>query len=105
MTDRLPGAFTLSVTLHALFAGVMLLLNYAVNQSREDMTTVFEVVAGSGDNFAATEAPALGTPDGIKVDVTEPPAPVPEVVRQPEMVAQPDPTPVAPAPQKPVEKA
>jgi colicin import membrane protein len=99
MTDRLPGAMTLSVTLHALVAGIALLFGYASNLMKEDTTKVFQIVQGEGDNFAEEFAPALGEPGGIKVDIPEPPAP------KPEMVAVPDPTPVTPAPTPPPQKA
>ncbi|HEX2855420.1 MAG TPA: cell envelope integrity protein TolA [Opitutaceae bacterium] len=98
MTDRLPGAMMLSLTLHASVAGLMLLFGYAASLSNQDTTKVFQIVAGEGDNFAAEVAPALGEPGGIKVEVPTPPAPTPEPVVQPE------PAPVVPTPPAPVEK-
>lgn len=104
MTDRFPVAWMVSLTMHAAIAGLMFLLAYAAEQSRAETTKVFELVAGEGDNFAATEAPARGEPGGIKVEVPEPPAPKPEELRAPEVAPEPESLAVTPAPPKPVEK-
>ena len=66
-------------------------------KSDEDKPKIFELVAGEGDNFAATEAPALGTPGGgIKIEIPGPPAPTPSPVEA--APPEPDPSPVEPAP-------
>lgn len=98
MTARSPSAFLLSATLHALFAAVLLYTAYALKDEVIDKGKVFELVAGEGDNYAATEAPALGTPGGVKFDMASAPA-APTVFK-------PEPEPVAPAtpePPSPVE--
>lgn len=89
MTARSPRAFMLSAAFHA--AVIALLLLFAVVADRREKVTprVLELVAGSGDNFAATVAPRLGTPDGVKLDLPRP---------EPETAA---PTPVKPAPPPP----
>lgn len=94
MTARSPSAYVTSATLHLLIVVVLLLGAYFARQ-KEDTPTIFEVVAGLGDNYAATEAPAAGTtstPVSIKVDIPEPPAPV---------VREPEPSPITPAPPEP----
>ncbi|MDO8544058.1 MAG: TonB family protein [Opitutaceae bacterium] len=102
----------LSATLHAVVAALALLLSYSASQQDNEAPKIFELVAGEGDNYAAREAPALGTP-GVKLQVPTapkaefappkpeplPPAPVP--VKSP----QPEPTPVKPAPVQPTPKA
>jgi colicin import membrane protein len=105
MSDRYPGALLVSLTLHGAVVGLMLLFAYAANQSRPETTQVFELVAGPGDNYPATEAPALGEPGALKLDL---PKPAPE---QPKPQEAPKPEPVAAAPipppvaDKPVPKA
>jgi len=100
MSDRYPGALLVSLTMHGTIAGLMFLFAYAANQSRPEPTQVFELVAGEGDNFAATQAPALGEPGAVKLDLPKPSTPAPEP--KPQEVAPPEPTPVAPAPPPPV---
>lgn len=93
MTARYPGAFLLSIMLHGLFAAALLYTAYALKDETIKPTKVFELVAGEGDNYAATEAPALGVEGGVKFNsLPLPPAPTPPA---------PEPTPVAPAPPEP----
>jgi len=97
-----------SLALHGLVVGVMFLVAYSSSFDPKVQTKPFELVMGEGDNFAATEAAALGTPGGIKLNV--PPQPVPEppkpeVVKVEPAPAPPEPAPVAPPtpePPKPV---
>jgi colicin import membrane protein len=109
----------LSATLHALFVGVMFYTAYALKDDIINKTQIMELVAGEGDNYAATDAPALGAPGGVKFQLPAtpaptpaptPPAPAPEPVTpaQPEQapvqaVAPPkvEPKPIAKAPPKP----
>jgi len=101
-----PQAYFLSAFLHALVVTVVLLLGYAASQTKPETTKVFELVAGTGDNYAATVAPAIGVPGGIKVTVPEipaarvpePPAPPPESVPQAVPMTEAPPVPVAKAP-------
>ena len=74
---------------------------------------IFELVAGAGDNYLATEAPALGSPDSVKIDIPVPPTPA----STPPAPIKAEPTPLTAAPPvkqaapkeivpaKPVEKA
>jgi len=96
----MPAAFVTSVVLHGLVVAVLLLAAYSKNFESKPATKIFELVAGEGDNFAATEAPALGSPGGIKLSVPAPPVPRPEPVA-PE-VTKPEPVPEKPIPTPPV---
>jgi len=99
MTARSPSALLLSASLHGLVVAVLVLFSYLVQTSVKEAPKVFELVAGEGDNYAATVAPALGTPGGIKVAITAPPTPQP---------VAPAPTPAEPVPAPspaPMEKA
>jgi len=94
MTARSPSAFLLSAMLHALFAGVLLYTAYVLKDEVIEKGKIFELVDGEGDNYAATEAPALGTPGGVKFDL----ASAPSVFTPPKPIATPEPEPVAPSP-------
>ena len=98
----MPAAFVTSVVLHGLVVAVLLLAAYSKSFESKPATKIFELVAGEGDNFAATEAPALGSPGGIKLSVPAPPVPRPEPVA-PE-VTKPEPVPEKPIPTTPVPK-
>lgn len=100
MSDRMPAAFVTSVLLHGLVVAVLLLAAYSKSFESKPATKIFELVAGEGDNFAATEAPALGSPGGIKLSVPTPPIPPPEPVA-PE-ATKPEPVPEKPIPTPPV---
>ena len=102
MSDRMPAAFVTSVLLHGLVVAVLLLAAYSKSFESKPATKIFELVAGEGDNFAATEAPALGSPGGIKLSVPTPPIPRPEPVA-PE-ATKPEPVPEKPIPTPPVPK-
>ncbi|MEO7412789.1 MAG: TonB family protein [Opitutaceae bacterium] len=93
MTDRYPGALLVSLMLHGAIAGLMLLAGYAAGWSKPDSLVPVELVAGFGDNYGATEAPALGDPAALKMDLPKPPA---AEVPKPREVAPPEPEPVAP---------
>jgi colicin import membrane protein len=83
MSAQSPGAFGLSALLHGAAVALVLYFAYA-SHTDDDTPKVLELVAGEGNNFAATEAPALG--NGGTTKLTQP-APLPV-----------DPTPVQPAP-------
>jgi len=103
MTARSPSAFFLSVSLHGLIVALILFFTYLVQTQVKDVPKVMELVAGAGDNYGATEAPALGTPGGVKVTMPEPPAPQPAKLAAPAPVAPPEPEPVVT--KAPVQKA
>jgi len=105
MSERSPSAFLLSITLHGGAVAIMLFFTYAVSQQTKDAPQVFELVAGAGDNYMATEAPALGVPGGIKLDIPALPTPKVQIAPTPEPAPEPtpaviksEPAPRAPAP-------
>ncbi|HZP59503.1 MAG TPA: TonB family protein [Opitutaceae bacterium] len=100
MNARLPSAFAISALLHAAVIGLLLLAIFFSQRREARPPVVFELVAGEGNNYGATVAPALGSPTGdIKKVATQPaPAPpAPKIERVPEAVT--------PAPAKPVPTA
>lgn len=62
MNAQSPSAYAVSLTLHGVFIAVLLFSAWTF-RSGESKTTIMELVAGAGDNYGATEAPALGDPD------------------------------------------
>jgi colicin import membrane protein len=66
MNTHPTGAFALSALVHAAVAGLILFFSYAATSVVKDSPKVFELVAGAGDNYAATVAPALGVHGGAK---------------------------------------
>lgn len=96
MSSSNTNGFFLSTLLHASVIGVFLFFTYAVNQQIKEQPKVFELVAGEGDNYMATEAPALGVPGGLKVNIPKLPTP--------ESAAPVPVAPIQPAPEPVVEK-
>ncbi len=96
MQANSPSALFLSATLHGVLIALILLFSYVWNDRTEEPPKIFELVAGEGDNYMATAAPALGVEGGIKVPLTEAPAPKPAIA---------EPVPVQPAPEPVVEAA
>src|SRR5471032_1618751 len=89
--DRKPAAFALSLTLHALVVAILFLFTYSMNQRGKDAPQIFQLVQGEGNNYLATKAPALGSPEAVKLNIPAPPVPRAEP-------AKPDATPITPAP-------
>lgn len=90
MTERTTHGFFLSATLHVLIVVAVWVL-YMFNRPPA-ATPIFELVAGAGDNYMATEAPALGSPTSTKLDLPEvPPAPQPRPVEASPMTPAPRP--------------
>ena len=94
------SAYLLSALMHGLVAALLLLFTYSCQQQVAEPQKILELVAGPGDNYAATVAPALGGSAGVKIAVPEP---LP-VVKQPEPAA-PEVSPVTPAPEPIITKA
>jgi colicin import membrane protein len=84
MTARSPSAILLSASLHGLVVVAIFLFTYVIQTQVKEVPKVFELVAGEGDNYGATEAPALGTPGGVKIAMAVPPAPKPAAPVAPE---------------------
>jgi colicin import membrane protein len=100
MQANSPNAFFLSTFLHAGVVALIFLFSYLTSDSDKKPPKIFELVAGEGDNYMATEAPALGEPGGVKM----PPIPVAPVIKSaPE--PEPQPEPVTRAPQPVIQRA
>ena len=89
MQSGTTNGFFYSAVLHGTVIALILLGTYLLQDQAKKAPAVFELVAGEGDNYAATEAPLLGVPGGEKVAMPEPPAPKPSA---------PQPTPVQTTP-------
>jgi colicin import membrane protein len=96
MSAQSPGAYGLSAVLHGGVIALVLFFSYAASNVVKDEPKVLELVAGGGDNYAATAAPALGSPGGVKLQ--QPPAPRPEPVPTPRARAEAPPIQSAPEP-------
>jgi colicin import membrane protein len=95
MQERAPTAFFFSLLLHGTAVLAIVAIGFIAQQGTRPPMQVFELVAGPGNDYTATAAPALGTPEGtIEVKMPTPPA-----KREP-VAAEPAP-PIAPAPVKP----
>lgn len=118
MNSQSPSAYVLSALIHAAAVALLFGVAHIMSTQVRPPAKFIEVVAGAGDNWSATEAPALGSPDGSE-DIKVPnmpgptipkidnPAPPPEPEPQPP-APEPEPTPVAPPPPEekvPVKKA
>ncbi len=95
MSARTTNSFFASAVLHAVLAVLVMWFTWTSTKTDKDSLPIFELVAGDGDNFAATEAPALGVEGGIKLEIPEPPAPSPSPVEA--AAPEPDPSPVVEA--------
>jgi outer membrane biosynthesis protein TonB len=91
MTAQSPGSYALSLLIHGGCAAVLAWFAFMGSRPPTDTPKVLELVAGAGNEFGATAAPALGRPGGIKVDLTAP-------VAEPSPPAASAPVPPAPAP-------
>jgi outer membrane biosynthesis protein TonB len=95
MTAQSPASYSLSLLIHGGFAAVLAWFAFMGSQPAASSPKVLELVAGAGNDFGATAAPALGRPGGIKVDLA-PPAPE-TAPRPPAAAAEPAPPPPAAA--------
>ena len=78
MTAQSPSAYATSVFVHAAVVALILFFAYNASQNVQKGPKILELVAGAGNNFGATEAPALGTAGGIKLRMSTPaPSPRP----------------------------
>jgi len=95
MSAQSPSAYGLSALVHGGAVALILFFSYAADSMVKDSPRVFELVAGSGDNYAATAAPALGnSASPVKLQA---PAPLP--ITEPP-VAKELPSPIQSAPEK-----
>lgn len=101
MTDSSSRGFLQALALHAAAAALALGLGFVATSREPEAARIIELVAGEGDNYAATEAPALGVEGGVKLSVPAAAAPRPEppaLLRPPEPEPTPEIAPLAPAP-------
>lgn len=102
MQANSPNAFFLSTFLHAGVVALIFLFSYLTSDADKKPPKIFELVAGEGDNYMATEAPAFGEEGGVKM----PPIPQPPVIKSaPEPEPQPEPVTVTRAPEPVVQRA
>ncbi len=99
MTAQSPSAYFASICLHALVVALAALAFMVSARQAAEPPAIFELVAGEGDNYAATEAPALGEPDADPGE-TAVSLPKPVVTRRPDPA--PEVAPVEPPPPEPV---
>ena len=95
MIPQLPRAYALSAMIHASVVALVLFFSFAASSVVNDSPKIFELVAGAGDNYAATVAPALGSTGGVKFATPVPKAAPSPIQSAPE--ARPS---AAPAPAK-----
>jgi colicin import membrane protein len=106
MSAQTPSSYTYSILLHAAAAGALFFGAVILKEQKREPAKFIELVAGEGDNYAATEASMLGDPDGMGVDLPTIPAPnvpkIAEIDPSPnEPLPIPEPEPVKPTPQPP----
>jgi colicin import membrane protein len=118
MTDSSSRGFLQALALHGAAVALVLGLGFVAANREPEAARIIELVAGEGDNYAATEAPALGVEGGVKLSVPaavlrpDPPAllrppepePEPEIAPAP-VTVPPPPAPAAKAPSNPVPAA
>lgn len=85
----------MSASLHAIVIALFLVTGYLTSRNNQEAPAILEMVAGEGDNYMATEAPALGSPTAIKLDIPELPVAPPQRT----------PAPVQAAPEPVIERA
>ncbi|HZZ58494.1 MAG TPA: energy transducer TonB [Opitutaceae bacterium] len=101
---RSHPAFLSSIALHGAIVLLIVLAGLAFSQSRPPPPQVFELVAGQGDNYMATQATALGSEVGVKFNAPPaPPAPEPPTpeAAPPAAALEPVPAEAVPPPPKP----
>jgi colicin import membrane protein len=103
MSAQSPGAYGLSALLHGGVIALVLFFSYAATSVVKDNPKILELVAGAGDNYAASEAPALGSPGGVKLQqapAVRPAPPAPKAEPSP-IQSAPEAVPSKPTPAKP----
>lgn len=75
MTQRLSNSIVVSALFHAGVIALIVAVTWLAGLRSGKPVDFFELVAGAGDNYMATEAPAAGTADGNPANVAQPEAP------------------------------
>lgn len=92
MQERAPTAFFFSMLLHGTVVALIAALAFFVQHQTRPPMQVFELVAGPPTDPTATEAPALGRPEGtVEVKVNQPVTPRAPVVAETAPPAPPKP--------------
>lgn len=100
MSTRSSNAYVVSTTLHLGVVGLIALFAYMSDRTSEPIAPkIMELVAGEGNNYGATVAPAIGVPGGIKVSI--PNVPTPPAPPTPPTPSQEAPLEAAPTPAPP----
>ncbi|MDB4385488.1 TonB family protein [Opitutaceae bacterium] len=114
--NYMPRGLSLSAVLHVLAIGALIFVAWWSQRIDQKQDTVFEVVVGPGDDYAATQAPTTTreVAPSVNVDLPEPlpkfvppkpkPKPVPVQQRPIEQAPEPAPPKIEPAPEKPALK-
>lgn len=100
MRASTSNAFLVSLTIHAVAAGLIIFFTYYTLWRQGPPPVIFELVAGPPTDPGALEAPAEGnSPTPVKFDAPQAPPKQPEPKVEP--VATPPPSQVVPPPTKP----
>jgi len=96
MQENRPKAFFLSLGLHAALGAAIVFFSYYVrSHAKPPLPHLFELVAGSGENYAALEAPlgddSAPAETAIRFDLPPLPDPPPTPVREPDPEFPPEP--------------
>jgi colicin import membrane protein len=102
MRSSYPSDYIFSAMFHGMVVGLFFFLTYLTLHRVKDAPKVFELVQGEGDNYRATEAPALGTSGGVKLT---PPTPTPTPAAPVAETAPATPLEAKPAPSTPAPKS
>ncbi len=94
MRANSSSSLMLSLLLHALVVGGIIITTYVVARQTQEPPKIFELVAGTGGSPDELEAPALGVPNPVKLDASPRPDPTPP--SPPEPVVKTEPTPPQP---------
>ena len=106
MSAHSPSSYALSLTVHGAAIALLLGVAWVFQSQAPKPVDIFELVAGVGDNYTATVAPALGTPTGTELKVPAVSIPAPMTLPKIEEPAPTPPVPVPlPEPPKPIPQA
>jgi colicin import membrane protein len=98
MSENPAPSYLLSAALHGGVVALCVLLAYLAEAPPPQTQKIFELVAGEGNNYGATEAPALGVPGGSSAKMMTVPIPPPPTPPAPQAEPAVEPAPITPAP-------
>jgi colicin import membrane protein len=101
MHTRAPNALMFSLALHVGVVLAIMTLAFVVQHSQPPPVQIFELVAGPPTDLTATEAPALGSPDGqVDVKIHEKPVKSEPIPSEPAPAVRPEPKSIPKLPAK-----